>query len=273
MPLYEDQLKRSVEISIFPKRIISVVPSQTELLYDLGLDYEVIGITKFCVHPEIWFKNKTRVGGTKQLNLDKIRSLQPDLIIANREENVQEQINELANDFPVWISDINDLNDALSMITSIGTITGKEEKAKVIHNQIEEKFGILKAAIQEKNQAVYLIWKDPFMTAGGDTFINEMMEHARFSNLFKNQRRYPVITPDDILFGNGENNKANGLVILSSEPYPFGTKHIHELQQQMPGYRFLLVDGEMFSWYGSRLEKAPAYFLELQKQIQALYLF
>jgi ABC-type Fe3+-hydroxamate transport system substrate-binding protein len=270
MPLYEDQLKRSVAISNFPKRIISVVPSQTELLYDLGLDHEVIGITKFCVHPGTWFKNKTRVGGTKQLNLDKIRSLQPDLIIANREENVQEQINELANDFPVWVSDINDLNDALSMITSIGIITGKEEKAENIRNRIEENFGILKAAIHDKKQAVYLIWKDPLMTTGGDNFINEMMKYAGFSNLFQNQTRYPVITPDDIINKAGE---ANCLVLLSSEPFPFSTKHIHELQQQMPGYTFILVDGEMFSWYGSRLEKAPAYFLELQKQIQSLYLF
>lgn len=273
MPLYADQLMRNVKISGFPKRIISVVPSQTELLYDLGLQNEVIGITKFCIHPQVWFRTKIRVGGTKHLDLDKIRSLQPDLIIANREENVQEQINELAKDFPVWVSDINDLDNALSMVTSIGTITGKEANAREIRNKIEEEFKILNAAIKNKKQAVYLIWKDPLMAAGGDTFINEMMECAGLTNLFKNKTRYPVITPKDIKNFAGENNEANCLILLSSEPYPFRLKHIEELQKQMPGYSFLLVDGEMFSWYGSRLAKAPAYFLELQKQIQALYLF
>ncbi|HJW16511.1 MAG TPA: helical backbone metal receptor, partial [Flavisolibacter sp.] len=158
MPLYTDQLMRSVEITSSPKRIISVVPSQTELLFDLGLDKEVIGITKFCIHPTKWFQNKTRIGGTKQLDLEKIRKLQPDLVIANREENVEEQINELARDLPVWVSDINNMDEAMSMITSIGSITGKEAIARALRQRIEKEFNNLKAAIQNKNQAVYLIW-------------------------------------------------------------------------------------------------------------------
>jgi ABC-type Fe3+-hydroxamate transport system substrate-binding protein len=269
MPLYTDQLMRSVEITSSPKKIISVVPSQTELLFDLGLDNEVIGITKFCIHPAIWFRNKTRIGGTKQLDLEKIRKLQPDLVIANREENVEEQINELARDLPVWVSDINDMNSALSMITSIGSITGKESKANELRLRIEKEFTNLKATVQKHKKAVYLIWKDPLMTVGGDTFINEMMECAGFINIFKNKTRYPVITHGEIQSFNSKSNGGNCLILLSSEPYPFGQKHIEELEQQLPGFQFLLVDGEMFSWYGSRLEKAPAYFLELHNQITA----
>lgn len=269
MPVYTDQLMRSVQIPSIPKKIISLVPSQTELLFDLGLNNEVIGITKFCIHPEIWFRTKTRVGGTKNLDLEKIRNLQPDLVIANREENVEEQINLLARDLPVWISDINDMNGAMSMIRSIGNITGKEEKAIELCNSIEKEFNQLKAVIQNKKQAVYLIWKDPLMAAGGDTFINEMMEYAGFINLFKNKARYPVISADDILSLRSASNGGNVLILLSSEPYPFGQKHIEELKEQLPGFQFLLVDGEMFSWYGSRLEKAPAYFLNLHNQITA----
>src|SRR5436190_20217614 len=108
----KDQLGRNIELSGTPQRIISLVPSQTELLFDLGLDKEVIGITKFCIHPDEWFRNKTRVGGTKQLNLETIRNLQPDLIIANKEENTQEQLEILMSEFPVWISDIKTLEDA-----------------------------------------------------------------------------------------------------------------------------------------------------------------
>jgi len=269
MPIYTDQLKRDIEIVDLPQRIISLVPSQTELLYDLGLENEVIGLTKFCVHPSKWFKSKIRIGGTKQLHLDQIRQLQPDLIIANKEENVKEQIDSLANEFPVWVSDVNNLSQALFMITSIGIITGRQERSGQILKKIEDGFKVLSSGIQYKQEAVYLIWKDPFMTVGGDTFINDMMEHAGLINLFKNNNRYPAITQDEI---KNEVTKANAgkcLVLLSSEPYPFSEKHIEELKECLPGVTFLMVDGEMFSWYGSRLLKAPAYFLELQKQIRA----
>src|SRR4051812_42104384 len=108
-----------------PKRIVSVVPSQTELLYHLGLNEEVLGITKFCIHPQEWFRSKTRVGGTKTLNLETIRQLQPDLILANKEENEKDQIEALANEFPVWVTDVTNLNEAVQMIAAIGKLTGK----------------------------------------------------------------------------------------------------------------------------------------------------
>ncbi len=140
MPVYIDQLKRDIEIIDSPQRIISLVPSQTELLYDLGLEEEVIGITKFCIHPENWFRNKTRVGGTKTVNLEKVKALQPDLIIANKEENVKDQIEALAKDFPVWISDVNNLHEALEMIEQIGTITNKKQQGKILSARIEHAF-------------------------------------------------------------------------------------------------------------------------------------
>ena len=126
-----------------PRRIISIVPSQTEFLYDLGLTDEVIGITKFCVHPAQWFQSKTRIGGTKQLNLPLIESLKPDLVIANKEENIREHIEEISRYSPVYTSDVYSLPTALEMINSLGEITGRQEAAHEMTRQISERFSQL----------------------------------------------------------------------------------------------------------------------------------
>jgi ABC-type Fe3+-hydroxamate transport system substrate-binding protein len=259
--VFIDQTGRSLEIIKRPQRIVSLVPSQTELLYDLGLDTEVAGITKFCIHPDHWFRNKTRVGGTKQVKMDIIHQLQPDLIIANKEENVKEQVEELSSHYPVWISDINNLDDALLMISEIGSITGKEKVAQKIITQIKENFSSLKTP-GYRPKTGYLIWKDPYMTVGGDTFIHSMLEAAGFENVFSEQKRYPAISIDEL--------KGSGceLLLLTSEPYPFRQKHIDELQQYLPSTKIMLADGEMFSWYGSRLIKAPSYFTELRNKLK-----
>lgn len=263
MPLYKDQLGRTIELITAPKWIVSLVPSQTELLYDLGLNEEVIGITKFCVHPEHWFKTKTRVGGTKQLQLERIKQLQPELIIANKEENVQSQIEELAKNLTVWVSDVNNLEEAVEMIESIGEITGKNSKAKPLIERIQENFSQLQATDQ-KLQTCYLIWKDPYMAVGGDTFINDMLNRAGFHNILEGFPRYPEITIEQLRKLNCQ------FLLLSSEPFPFKQKHVDEIQLLLPETKIILVDGEMFSWYGSRLLKAPAYFQQLQNQVLSL---
>ena len=263
MAIFFDQTGRSISLDKTPPRIISLVPSQTELLFDLGLTQEVIGITKFCIHPSEWFHTKTRVGGTKQLKMDIIHQLQPDLIIANKEENVKEQIEELENYFPVWISNVNNLNDAYEMIQQVGMITNKEEAAHEMIVQINKKFAPLQTT-EHKLKTAYLIWQQPYMTIGGDTFINAMLETAGFKNIFANEKRYPEVSIEQLRTMNPE------LLLLSSEPFPFKQKHIDELQLQLPGTKIILADGEMFSWYGSRLLLAPAYFNNLQKQIKII---
>lgn len=259
--LLTDQLNRTIEVSTPPKRIVSLVPSQTELLYDLGLREEVVGITKFCIHPQEWFRSKTRVGGTKQLELDRIRSLQPDLIIANKEENVKSQIEALAAEFPVWISDVNNLQDAYEMIYSLGVLVDKIVSAQRYISGISYNFKLMEPSpiIQD---AAYLIWREPWMTIGADTFIHDMLQHAGFRNRFSHLKRYPEIQIHDL--------RDCALILLSSEPYPFTRKHIRELEKSLPGARMLLVDGEMFSWYGSRLMKAPAYFMQLQQELSVI---
>ncbi|MFL5787188.1 MAG: ABC transporter substrate-binding protein [Flavisolibacter sp.] len=258
MGLHVDQMGREVFVENVPKRIISLVPSQTELLYDLGLGQEVIGITKFCVHPDEWFKNKTRIGGTKKLDIEKIKSLHPDLILANKEENTEEQIEELSNYFPVWISDVNNLTDALSMISSVAKITGTTDKGKHIISKIKESFQDLQSAIYNRQSACYLIWQEPYMTVGGDTFISDMMLRAGFENIFRNKNRYPKTSIEEL------NELPFDVLMLSSEPFPFKQKHVEELQIKLPGKKIMLADGEYFSWYGSRMLGATDYFRSLK---------
>ena len=240
-------------------RIISLVPSQTELLYDLGLDKEVIGITKFCVHPETWFRNKKRIGGTKDIHIEEILSLKPDLIIANKEENIKEQIEKLAGSCDVWVTDVNTLEDALQMILDIGNLTGKLRTAIKLKNEIEFSFDELNLAVNEKilGCAAYLIWQKPYMVAANDTFINDLMKRSGLVNVFENQSRYPETTVEDLI------KLKPTHILLSSEPYPFVEKHRKEFQKLMPGIKIILVDGEMFSWYGSRLAKTPNYLINL----------
>ena len=269
MPEFIDQAARIVFIPSAPRRIISLVPSQTELLADLGLEAEVVGITKFCVHPPEWFHHKTRVGGTKQLKLDIIRQLQPDLVIANKEENLQEQIETIQHEFPVWVSDVNNLDSAYDMIGQIGMITGKAEAANHIITRIKSNFSQIanfnehQLPGHKRLSAVYLIWQKPYMSVGGDTFIHSMLELAGITNLMAGEMRYPEITVEKIK----ELNPT--LLLLSSEPYPFSQKHVAEFTSLLPGVGVLLVDGEIFSWYGSRLLFAPAYFKSLREKIFA----
>ncbi|OIR00745.1 vitamin B12-binding protein precursor [mine drainage metagenome] len=260
--IYTDQTGRTITLSSFPTKIVSLVPSQTELLFYLGLNDEVVGITKFCVHPQNWFNTKTRIGGTKNLNIEKIRSLSPDLIIANKEENVKEQIEALENIAPVWVSDVNDFDDALRMIKMIGTITNKTVAAQNIASQIKNKFAQL-SINSPLQRACYLIWKDPYMSVGGDTFISSIMQQCGLQNVFEQETRYPGIQLKQLAALNCE------LILLSSEPYPFQQKHISEIQEQMPGAGIILVNGEMFSWYGSRMLLAADYFQQLMNKINS----
>ncbi len=239
-----------------PKRIVSLVPSQTALLHTLGLETETIGITKFCIHPETWRKTKTIVGGTKNIQLEKVMALQPDLIIANKEENTREQVEALATHFPVWVTDVNNLTDAYRMMEDIGNLTHKTESANHCIQSISKAFEALQMDLP-KIPACYIIWKDPYMTVGGDTFISDMMEKAGWQNVCSHLSRYPCIEVEQIRESRCE------WVLLSSEPYPFKEKHIQALSAQLPECKIRLVDGEMFSWYGSHLLQAPSYFQKL----------
>ena len=255
---FKDQLGNSIDLSFPPQRIISLVPSQTELLFDLGLDEEIAGITKFCIHPADKCKEKSKVGGTKNVDFKKVTELKPDLIIANKEENSKAEIELLQKEYPVWISDIHDLNSALEMMKEVGGITGKEEEAAKLVYKIKDSFKELSFL---NLRVAYFIWRKPYMTAGHDTFIHSMLSYAGFKNVFEPQQRYPVVDARAL-------QKANpDLIFLSTEPFPFSEKHIEEFQRICPKARVILVNGEYFSWYGSRLVGAVEYFENLRKKL------
>jgi len=259
---FVDQMQRTVEINFPPKRIVSIVPSQTELLFDLGLSEEIVGITKFCIHPNEQFKQKTKVGGTKTLDFQKIAALQPDLIIGNKEENTRNEIEQLMQQYPVWMSDINDLSNSLNMISMLAELTDKIEAGKQLTDNIQQAFN--KLVPSHDSTVAYFIWKNPYMVAGSDTFIHHILEKAGFRNVFKDLKRYPEITSIQLA------EAAPDLIFLSSEPYPFKEKHIEEFTTISPKSIVKVVDGELFSWYGSRIQYTPEYLRKLIAEIQEL---
>ncbi|MRS63012.1 ABC transporter substrate-binding protein [Larkinella terrae] len=247
------------------KRIISVVPSQTELLFDLGLDNEIVGITKFCIHPAEKVIGKTVVGGTKTLHLDRIHDLKPDFILANKEENTREQIEELQRHYPVHVTDVNTVAESLAMIREVGESVGRKAEAEQLAKRINASFQTIKSPGYSSDLSVaYFIWRKPYRVAAGQTFIHSMLELAGFQNAFGDQSRYPEVNGTDLKTARPD------LVFLSSEPYPFSKKQVAELQEICPDTRVMLVDGEIFSWYGSRLLKAAEYIRHLRHTIGLL---
>jgi len=261
MAIFQDQIGNSIELHSTPKRIISLVPSITEFLSDINLDKEVVGITKFCVHPKTWLKEKAVVGGTKQQHIDQIKDLKPDLIIANKEENTKDYVDQLADICPIYVSEVNDFDSSIEMMLSIGKITDKEDESNRLVEYIKKEFDSLSIPNQQTKVA-YCIWKNPWMWAGSANYISNMLELCGFKNVI-DIHRYPEISMDDII------NKKPELVFLSSEPFPFKEEHISELKKEYPNTNFKIVDGEMFSWYGSRMLKLPNYAQLLLSEIES----
>ncbi|MBT2556621.1 ABC transporter substrate-binding protein [Hymenobacter sp. ISL-91] len=252
-----DQMGRQVAVPFPPRRIVSLVPSQTELLFDLGLGERVVGLTKFCVHPAGARQAATTIGGTKNFDFEKIDELQSDLIIGNKEENYQDGIEQLAARYPVWMSDISTLEEALDMIRRVGLITGRKEAGDALATDIATSFATLAPPAAEPIPAAYFIWRKPYMVAAGGTFIDEMLARAGFRNVFGHLGRYPEIIPEQLQAA------APSQILLSSEPYPFADKHVAEFQRLCPAAHIRIVDGELFSWYGSRLRLSAAYLKSL----------
>jgi ABC-type Fe3+-hydroxamate transport system substrate-binding protein len=258
-----DQIGHAIALQAPARRIVSLVPSQTELLFDLGLADEVIGVTKFCIHPLAKCQMKVQVGGTKTIHLDRIEALAPDLILANKEENTPDDIHYLQARYSVWTSDIEDIRAALDMVTAVGKLTDKAVEAAAMTKRIEEE--LTTHLMSHPLRALYLIWRKPYMAAGPQTFIHHMMHAAGFANAAQDlsNQRYPVLEVADIA------RLQPDLLFLSSEPYPFNEKH-RQMAAILPQIPCVFVDGEMFSWYGSRMMLAGRYFQTLRQQINSL---
>ncbi len=258
---FQDQLQREIHLDKTPQRIISLVPSQTELLVDLGLKEQLVGITKFCVHPKNLTKEKEIVGGTKEVKIEKIKEANPDIILCNKEENTQLMVKELEKVAPVHVSNINNLEDAYALMQDYGKIFRKENEAKTLIKAIKTEHQNFLQNIQDKpvKRVAYFIWRKPWMVAGGNTFINYLLELNKLENVYKDIDRYPAIKLEEL--------REVDYLLLSSEPFPFNEKYIPEFEPYLDTEKIKFLDGEYFSWYGSRLKKAFSYFKKLHQDL------
>ena len=256
-----DARGHSVSLGAPPRRIVSLVPSQTELLAHLGLDDEVAGITRFCERPKGWRSTKTIVGGTKQVDVETVRDLDPGLILANHEENTAEDVAALDEMAPVFVTEVKAVEEALDMVRTVGTLTDTSDRTSTLVGKIISRFEALPDF--SPLRAAYLIWREPYMTVGGDTFIHDVMRWGGLENIFGDQTRYPKVTPNTLA------ERDLDIVLCSSEPFPFHKKDqfTADLEDALPDTPVEVVDGQPFSWYGPRLLDAPAYLKDLRERL------
>ena len=239
---YKDQLGREVVLPQMPKRIICLVPSITELVSYFEMEAEVVGITKFCIYPSTWFQSKERVGGTKNIDIEKVKTLQPDLIIGNKEENTKIDIEALMEIAPVWMSDVNSLDDSFDLISTLAEIFNKEEKGQTLIEDLKNYF-LSHASEGAGKSVLYFIWHSPGFVAGKNTYIDSYMSAIGYQNCVSKDR-YPEI--------NTLQSLDPDVVLLSSEPFPFNEGHVAFYKDLFPNAEIKLVDGERYSWYGIR---------------------
>lgn len=257
--------KSLLNLEYIPKRIISLVPSQTELLYDLGLTHSIVGVTKFCVHPSDAKKTKKVVGGTKNINIKKIKALHPDIILCNKEENTKEIVASCLEIATTHVSDIYTLEDTKNLIAEYGILFSKTKEASDISKKISEQQKEFEIFIKNKPmlKVAYFIWRKPWMVAAGNTFIDHLLKVNKFQNIYGHLSRYPGISLVSMM-----QKEAPDLIFLSSEPFPFKEKHVLEIRKHNNHSTIVFVNGEMFSWYGSRLIKAFEYFKQLRLSLE-----
>lgn len=253
---FTDHLGRTIRLENVPQRIISLVPSQTEFLYAINAGQQVVGVTKFCVLPEDAKSSARVVGGTKNIHSDIIEELDPDLILANKEENDKDQILALAEKYPVWTSDVADLQAATDMMQQVGKLTGHYQRALEISIEVNRLFINMQTVIPRR--VLYFIWRDPYMVAGKGTFIHHILTRSGMVNAARAKTRYPTLNTAEI------RRMKPDLILLSSEPFPFKEKHLDEFRQLVPEAEIRIVDGQKFSWYGSHLLQVPEYLEKLE---------
>src|SRR5690625_675706 len=233
-----DHLGRTVEYSYPPKRIISIVPGITDNLYSLNLENEIVGRTRYCIYPKDKVQQAKTIGGTKRVKADQIRELEPDLIIAEKEENTKEIVEILEKEFPVYVCELQSVQDTYKIIKDLGEVTDREPEAEKLQAEIKAAFNSLPSGQGKK--FAYVIWQNPYMVAGANTYITSLMEKMEFVNAFSEyEGRYPTVTEDDF------RNTELDYIFLATEPFPFQEKHIKEFSEQYPEVTVMSLDGEI----------------------------
>jgi ABC-type Fe3+-hydroxamate transport system substrate-binding protein len=232
-------------------RIVCLVPSITELLCDLGLSAQIVGRTGFCIHPWETVKTIPKVGGTKDVLMDRVRELRATHVVVNVDENLKEDAETLATFVPhVVVTHPQEPRDNLALYRQMGETFGREAEAERLCERFEVSYEKARANLGPEQSVLYLIWRDPWMTVAPDTYIAQTLALFGWRNSChpegdkSSEVRYPVV--DLAEFGGVDR------VLLSSEPFHFKPEHIPEVEELVPGAKVSLIDGEMTSWYGSR---------------------
>lgn len=246
-------------------KIVSLVPSITETLYHLDVEKYVVGITKFCVHPPHFKHTKEIVGGTKKVNIEKIKALEPDIVFCNKEENTPEIVAQLREFTQVYVTEIKTIDDSKRMIENLGRILNRRNQADLLNRKIDLKLLNFKEFIKDAapKKVAYFIWYNPWMVAGDQTYINHLLELNNYENIYTKEQGYPEINPKRIRHeGDPE------VLFFSSEPFPFKDEHAFEISEYTNRSGAVFVDGEMFSWFGARLLKAFDYFKTVRERLE-----
>jgi ABC-type Fe3+-hydroxamate transport system substrate-binding protein len=241
-----------------PRRIVSLIPSTTELLCDLGLAERLVGVTAYCVEPQEIVRTKVRIGGEKDPDLEKIRALGPDLVIANIEENVRAHVDTLRGwGIPVWVTYPRTVAESLRMIRDLGALTGTGARAEAMAAALESEVSAARAARSGPPVRVfYAIWRNPYMTVSGDTYISDALATCGAANVFAGApARYPAVALEEVAARRPE------VILLPDEPFRFRRAHVGDFAPwpDVPAVRdgrVHLVGGKPFSWHGRRLADA-----------------
>ncbi|MCG3152818.1 MAG: Vitamin B12-binding protein [bacterium] len=244
---------------------MSLVPSLTESLAELGAAGSLAGVTDWCWYPTEVVAPLPKVGGTKTPHLDRIRDLQPDLILVNEEENRREDVEALAADFPCLVTFPRTVADNIDLVSLLGAITGEDATAAEWTSRMRSLEAEVRATMQQRaaRSLAYLIWRKPYMTINRDTYVHSVLELLHCANPWGNATdRYPAITVDEL------ESEDPDMVCLSSEPFPFEEKHVAEYEALLPGSRAVqqgqvfVDDGTLYCWYGTRWVRALEHFLK-----------
>lgn len=248
-------------------RIVSLVPSLTELLFDLDLGGSVVGRTGFCVHPREALRGIPKVGGTKDVDIERVRALSPTHLVVNVDENEKPTVDALRAHVPnVIVTHPVAVEDNLALYRLFGGIFGRQDQASRLCDALAGAFDEVRAGDFAPLRVLYLIWRRPWMTVGPDTYIARMLARVGLRAVApESARRYPEVDPE------GFDASRFDAVLLSTEPYRFGAPHVRELADDpwIGGRPVVLVDGEMTSWYGSRAIAGLRYLAGFRRLLDA----
>jgi len=225
-----------------PKRIVSLVPSLTEFLLELGFEKRLVGRTLYCERPVDLVESIAVVGGTKKISVKKVLELKPDLVLAQKEENDRAQVEEIAQTVPCVVSEIDTVDSFVSYVSDFASLF-YEPLVQDFYLEIMNLRDQCKKSDRKYSRCLYFIWKEPWMVAGKGTYIDSVMNLAGFENALSDSR-YPVLNWEEI------QELSPDLVLLSSEPYSFNESHLNWFQRNLESARIELVDGRFYSWYG-----------------------